>query len=196
MTLRENLSFTRSCIGEALFAGTVELHAKASRVLTPPAEQSRISKAKRPVAVSLGLLALPLTSVALAAAPIVANVCGQTNSGGTNGIVDLFKTVGTIIIAIGGAAFLVTLGIGALMIMASGGNSQRADKGMGWIKNSIIGVGLLAFGVFIRSIVVHIVSNMTTAVSSGGNGISNNDNPNGNFNAASCLDNSKFGDSK
>lgn len=186
MTLRENLSFTRRCIADAMFAGTVELHAKVARVLTPPAEKSLIWKAKRLGAVSLGLFALPLTASAVALADACSS--GGSTDSGTSGLVSLFQTIGTIIIAIGGAAFLVTLGVGALMIMAAGGNSQRADKGMAWIKNSVIGVGLLAFGIFIRSIVVHVVANMTDAVHSNQSSINGNDSS-----ITSCLDNSKYG---
>jgi hypothetical protein len=192
MTLRQNLSFTRKCIGEAVQSGVVEIHAKATSALTPPAERARAWKTKRLAAVTMALVSLPLLSAGMA----LADACGQTNAGGTDAIVSLFKTVGTIIIAIGGAAFLVTLGIGALMIMGSGGNTQRADKGMKWIKNSIIGVGLLAFGIFIRSIVVHVVANMTSAVSTSNPDSAAPATGTNGFDPAACIDQSKYGNAK
>jgi hypothetical protein len=73
-------------------------------------------------------------------------------------LVHLFESVGTILIALGGVMSLVSIGVAGLMIMSSSGNVARAAKGVQLAKNSVIGLGVLAGGFFIRSILVRFIT--------------------------------------
>jgi hypothetical protein len=102
-------------------------------------------------------------ATALATAPVT----GDCNKGATGGIVTLFQNIGTLLYVIGGVFALVCFAGAALMFMLPGGKKDRAEKGMKWAKNTVIGLALLAGGFFFRSIVVSFVSDSATVVGGG-----------------------------
>jgi hypothetical protein len=73
---------------------------------------------------------------------------------------DFIESAANFAIGLGAGGALLMLAVGALMIIF-GGTPDRVSKGMKIIKNSVIGLGILAAGLFIKFIVVNFVLGAT-----------------------------------
>lgn len=83
---------------------------------------------------------------------------GCDNAGSSN-IQTLLERAAQFLIAIGGALALVMFVVGALFIMSG----HKVEKGYKFIKNTVIGLFLLAGGVFIKVVVANLVIGATQA---------------------------------
>lgn len=179
MTLLNRIKFTRDALSVALYQGVFELPQNLKAMVVPAKGASLKSKLVRFAAVGAAATPLALMGGAQAYAASCANT--TTNA---NGVITLLQNVGMLMIVLGGVGALITFGAGALMIMWSGGNHGRAQKGMTMVKNTIIGLAVLAGGLFLRTVITQFVNGSTAAVAG---------NPNDASDVASCLNGSKFG---
>ena len=93
------------------------------------------------------VLGLSLFATIVAAPGAVAADCGAAASG-TSPIITLFAQLTWYVIAIGGVGAVLVGVVGALFIMFSAGNSERATKGMTIVKNALIGLAIMG-GIFL-----------------------------------------------
>lgn len=179
MTLINRIKFTRDALQVALYQGVFELPQNLKAAVVPAKGSSLKSKIARFTAV--GFSAAPLALMGSAQA--YAASCGQTTTN-ANGVITLLQNVGMLMIVLGGVGALITFGAGALMIMWSGGNHGRAQKGMTMVKNTIVGLAVLAGGLFLRTVITQFVSGSTAAVAGS---------PTDASGVADCIGTTKFG---
>jgi hypothetical protein len=72
-------------------------------------------------------------------------------------LVGFIESGAQFMIGIGAAGALLMFAVGAAFIIFAGGKAERASKGMGIIKNCVIGLVILAAGAFIKFIVLTFV---------------------------------------
>jgi hypothetical protein len=89
-----------------------------------------------------------------ASAATTAGGCDQ--SGPAGAIQSFISSAASFAIGIGAGGALLMLALGALLIIF-GGTPDRVSKGMKVIKNAVIGLGLLAAGLFLKFIVVTFI---------------------------------------
>jgi hypothetical protein len=134
-------------LNEAVLAGVVDTQISAmDRV-----EQFADHKAKR-TSVIVGVLAGIVTYTPAAAYA----ACDSSTNKSTKGLLSFISSLANFIIALGAGIALLMLAVGAVMIIA-GGTPERVRKGMGMIKNVVIGLGVLGCGAFIKVIVTQFV---------------------------------------
>jgi hypothetical protein len=158
MTTIDRLHFTRACLREAWVESLVSATSGAQE-LGARLASSRKAKllATSGIAGALALHTQAAHAQRNAADP---NSCP---SGAEGKIVQLFQRIGWLLYAIAAIFALVGLAGAALMFMASGNNQRRADMGMKWAKNIMIGLAILAGGYFFRNIAVEFVSNASAS---------------------------------
>jgi len=152
MTFTDRIRFTVNGFKQAWYEGLVEATMKAMHFAENPAKRR---------ASIIGVTGLLFGARALPAG--AANPC-PSNAAQSN-LVSLFKRIGLLLYVIGGVFCLVCFAGAAIMFMASGNNASRADKAMKWAKNTVIGIAILAGGLFMRSIIVHFVAGSGQMVS-------------------------------
>jgi hypothetical protein len=138
------------------------------------------SRKSRLLTTSLAGLSIGLRAQAAQANTPAGNACGASGSA-TSSIAKVFQNVGSLLYIIGGIFSLVCFAGAALMLMGidlaifhrrSGGSirhdpESRHKRAMGWAKNTLWGLALLAGGFFLRSIVVHFTLESDQAHSPG-----------------------------
>lgn len=162
ITLMDRIRFTKNGFKEAWYEGLVEATYKALNFASNPVK-------RRASIAGIGTLALGLGATTAAAAGDGSGTanCPAKNTA-TGNLVGLFKNIGLLLYIIGGVFCLVCFAGAAIMFMASGNNSGRADKAMRWAKNTVIGIAILAGGLFFRSIIVNFVSSSGQVVNGNG----------------------------
>lgn len=156
MTFIDRLRFTKNCFKQAWYEGLVEATYKALNFASNPVKR-RWSVA--------GMTAMALGVSAGTAAAATGQAASCTRNNATSNLVNLFKNIGLLLYIIGGVACLVCFAAAAILMMFSGNNAGRADKAMAWAKHIVIGIVILAGGLFFRSIIVHFVASSGQVVS-------------------------------
>lgn len=98
--------------------------------------------------------------------------CGGSNAAET--LTKFISSAATFMIALGGAGALLMFAVGACFIIF-GGTPSRVSKGMGMIKNAVIGLAILALGAFIKFVVLEFLSGATKNRSENSGCIKNGD---------------------
>lgn len=124
------------------------------RRLVAASERQSLSRETRSTALGggmlLGALAEPLAALAAPGASGSATSCGGDAAKSLAGLID---RAGGALIYLGGAVALFMITLGGFRIIA--GHKESAVKdGMKNVKNALIGLAILALGVFIREVVV------------------------------------------
>lgn len=164
LTFASRISFTRSCFRQAWQEGLAEATGMAMQVgSSVGSRRARLSL----VGLVAGTVALT-PATALATTP--AGGAQGCSEGATGSIVKLFERIGTLLYIIGGVFALVCFAGAALLFMTSGNKPERAEQGMKWAKNTVIGLALLAGGYFFRGIVVNFVGSSAEVVGGGETG--------------------------
>ena len=157
MGFKQTLSSTRQGVGTAAAEAFVSMQNGVSRVAMLSA------KARISLVAGLGIFG----AVAVTAAPALAVDCGEAGGAGTSGIVTLFKDATFFLVTIGGIGAILMGVFGALIIMFSGGNTERARKGMTIVKNCIIALAIMGGIYLIRYAVVTFMGGANDAASKG-----------------------------
>lgn len=146
------LRTTRSQIGDAATSGLTTV--TTSALVSGPSQRVRVAM----IGLLAAMAALGIADTALAQAN-----CSPTDGDATGKIVQLISRAGTLLIAIGGIGALLMFAIGAIFIMF-GGNESRTSKGMKMVKNTVIGLAVLAGGFFLRNVVTSFVDSANSNV--------------------------------
>jgi hypothetical protein len=169
-TLTNRIKFTAASFRQMWWEGTAEATIKMQDVVERALSTPRRRKFAA-VALIGGTALRGQTANAAGPAPAPgANPGGASTpaancgTGATGSIVKLFQNIGMLLYVVGGIFALVCFAGAALMFMASGNNSGRADKAMKWGRNVVIGLTFLAGGYVFRNIVVDFVGNSGAAV--------------------------------
>lgn len=128
-------------------------------------EQGRDRKqASKPVARATrglyGAVAVLGAWLSVGASAYAGTVISGCSSSATSSLVSFLESAADFAIAIGAAGALLMLAVGALAIIL-GGTTERVSWGMNIIKHAVIGLGLLALGLFIRFIIIDVIVGAT-----------------------------------
>lgn len=140
-----------SRINDAMLMGFVELQTAAVGRAERLADSGRLTRRAATVGV--------LTGAALTSGTAYAAARGCSTNAAKK-IQEFIGSAADFAIGIGAGGALLMLAVGALLIIF-GGTPDRVSKGMKIIKNSVIGLGILAAGLFIKFIVVYFVLGAT-----------------------------------
>lgn len=105
------------------------------------------------------IVALGAALFALNAGFAYAAQCGGSNAADT--LTKFIDSAATFMMALGGAGALLMFAVGACFIIFGGGQQSRVSRGMGMIKNAVIGLIVLALGAFIKFVVLEFLSGAT-----------------------------------
>lgn len=147
MTMREKLNLIRSTTLE----GVQEAHVKALSMGTRASEISNRAK----VTATLGFTTLSY----FVFAPLAAAGTGCDSSAATK-LTGFISNAAAFMMALGGAAALLMFAVGGFFIIV-GGSESRVRRGMGMLKNAVIGLVVLAAGIFIKVVVLSFVGGAT-----------------------------------
>ena len=136
----------RAAFGHAVCAGVTEAHLTATRWA-----DALTSGRRRTVS----LLVLALLSLAGGGTAWAAEQEGGCASESANALLDFTQYAADFLIGVGSGMSVLMFSIGGLFIIF-GGTPQRVSKGMELIKQTVIGLAILASGVFIREVVVGV----------------------------------------
>ena len=134
-------------IQDSALQGVAELHAKSLATSSKVGNWSKKTKEAILAAFIIGGLAVNST-IAFAAG----GDCG--GEAGTR-LAEFIGKLASFLMLLGGALALLMFAVGALYIIA-GSKQSNVSKGMGFIKNAAIGVGVLALGGLIKFLVTNL----------------------------------------
>ena len=136
-------------IQDSALEGMAELHVRSLATASKVGGMSQRAKTQLSAGIILGLFAFNST-VALAAS----GKCGD--DAGTK-LADFIGKLASFLMLLGGALALLMFAVGALYIIA-GSKQSNVSKGIGFIKNAALGVGVLILGGFIKVIITTVAS--------------------------------------
>lgn len=139
-------------IQDSALQGVAELHVRSLETASKVGEMSARAKTQLTVAACLLLFAMN-SGIAIAAGGDCGGEAGSKLAG-------FISKIASFLMLLGGAAALLMFAVGALFIIA-GGNQSRVSKGIGYIKNAAIGLGVLVVGGFIKVVVVNLAKGGT-----------------------------------
>ena len=154
MGINSKLRFTRQGVGFAATEAFMTLQNGVGRVAS--------FSAKTRISLVAGLSIFG--AAAVTTAPALADCA---TGAGTSGIISLFKQATFFLVTIGGIGAILMGVFGALVIMFSGGNTERARKGMTIVKNCIIALAIMGGIYLIRYAVVTFMGGANDAASKG-----------------------------
>jgi hypothetical protein len=140
-------------IKEAMLSGVVSVQVDAMSRTAKVTEPSAVTK----ISLAVGALMAPFVS-STAFAFAASSGCGTSAA---QKLHDFLNSGAQFLIGIGAIGSLVMFVVGALFIMFSAGNESRASKGMSIVKRTVIGLIILAGGVFIKYVVLQFVQGAT-----------------------------------
>jgi hypothetical protein len=95
-----------------------------------------------------------LGGLLFAAAPALAR--GSCGSAGASALLNIVSFIAEALVGIGGVTFLLMIAVGGCLIIF-GGTGRRVYKGQEIIKQSLIGLGVIAIGLVVKYVIVDIV---------------------------------------
>jgi len=152
MSINSRLRFTRDGIGVAAIGAGIDIRSGASKA-AHMSLRARIASVAGLAVACFGIFS---------ALAVAANTCGSA-AAGTSPIITLFAQLTWYVIAIGGVGAVLVGVVGALFIMFSAGNSERATKGMTIVKNALIGLAIMGGIFLLRTAVTSFVGGTSAA---------------------------------
>jgi len=141
-------------IGTTTREGVYETHFMVANAAVKAATASSRKK-------QVGSLAFAATLYAMYAGTAVAGGNGACGGSATTSLTGFISSAATFMMAIGGVAALLMFAIGGFLIIV-GGSESRVRRGMSMLKNAVIGLVVLASGVFIKTVVLNFVGGATS----------------------------------
>lgn len=135
-------------IQDSALEGVAELHVRSLATASKVGGMSQRAKTSLSASIFLGLLAFN------SAAAYAAGDCGEDAGSKLAGFIG---KLASFLMLLGGALALLMFAVGALYIIA-GSKQSNVSKGIGFIKNAALGVGVLILGGFIKVIIVTLAS--------------------------------------